>query len=134
MSSDYLQFYPLIQEFRPTIFTEEEFIRTLKNIEHNSEIWVAEYNNELIGTATVFYEQKFIYNLIKMSHIEDVCVKGAYRRRGIGKMLVDKLIEQSKSKGCYKVVLDCSEENSNFYMACNFEKRGVQMSYLIREV
>jgi glucosamine-phosphate N-acetyltransferase len=29
--------------------------------------------------------------------------------------------------GCYKVILDCSEHNVNFYTRCGFKQKEVQM-------
>jgi len=126
---DYNEFLPLINEFRSTMFTQEEFVEQLKNIEKNSEIYVAEFDNKLMGCATILYEKKFIYNMSTLAHIEDVCVKHEYKGRGIGKMLINKLIEQAKINKCYKIVLDCSEETSRFYSSCNFERKEIQMIY-----
>jgi hypothetical protein len=53
--SDYELFYPLINEFRETHFTKEEFEETLTQMKHYSDIWTVEYNSELIGTATIIY-------------------------------------------------------------------------------
>jgi glucosamine-phosphate N-acetyltransferase len=126
---DYNEFLPLINEFRTTMFRQEEFVEQLKHIEQNSEIYVAECDSKLIGCATILYEKKFIHNMATLAHIEDVCVKEEYKGRGIGKMLIHKLIEQAKINKCYKIVLDCSEETSRFYSSCNFEKKEIQMIY-----
>lgn len=128
--NDFVQFSPLINEFRYTVFNETDFKNTLSYISNYAEIWVAEYKDELIGTATVIFEKKFIYNLCTLAHIEDVCVKHHYRRMGVGKKLIQKLIERAKENKCYKITLDCSDENMNFYKACGFSKRGNQMSEL----
>lgn len=36
-------------------------------------------------------------------------------------------MDQAKEVGCYKVILDCSEDNVNFYQKCGFTKKEVQM-------
>jgi glucosamine-phosphate N-acetyltransferase len=77
------------------------------------------------------YETKFIFNISKVGHIEDICVKSQYRNKGFGKLMVKHLVDLAKNNTCYKVVLECSEENSHFYEKCNFEKRGLQMSQLL---
>jgi glucosamine-phosphate N-acetyltransferase len=127
---DFDQFLILIKQFRPTIFTKEQFIETLKYIINYSEIWVIEENNNLVATATIMYEHKFIHNLCVLAHIEDVCVKEDYRGKGYGKILIKKLQKEAKEKGCYKVTLVCSEENVKFYEKCDLEVRGSQMSQL----
>ena len=131
---DYSQYYSLINDFRKTKFTEQEFICTLKNIETNSEIWVIELNNELICTATIIYETKFIFNICKSAHIEDVCTKSLFRNKGVGKKLINFLIEHAKTQNCYKINLVCNKDTSYFYKSCNFEERGVHMSYLLMTV
>lgn len=130
LESDYDAFYELIQEFRPTQFDKESFCKVLKEVEKSSKIWVVENNNELIATATIIYEHKFIFNTCVYGHIEDVCVKASYRRQGIGKMLMEHLVKQASH--CYKVTLDCADANVAFYEACGFERRGNQMSTLIK--
>jgi glucosamine-phosphate N-acetyltransferase len=127
---DYENYIVMINEFRPTKFTREQFIETLKYMDSFSEIWVIEYENNIIATGTIIYEKKFIYNNGYLGHIEDICVKNNYRKNGIGKLLVEFLMNKSKEKDCYKVTLDCSEENSHFYIKCGLEKRGFQMCQL----
>lgn len=128
--TDFKEFLPLINEFRNTEFTEEEYVSTLKYITNYSEIWVAELDGKLIATGTLILEKKFIFNLCTLGHIEDVCVKKDYRRMGIGKQIINKLIERAKELKCYKITLDCSDENMAFYRACGFSKRGNQMAEL----
>ena len=77
------------------------------------------------------FEYKFIQDVCIYAHIEDVCVSKKHRRVGLGKQLVNHLLQQVKCKNCYKVTLDCSDENVPFYLACGLEKRGNQMSQLV---
>lgn len=87
-NSDYQKYLFLINQFRKTMFTFEEYKNILSKIENNSTIQIVEYNNELIGTAIIIYEYKFIRNIIKMTHIEDVCIDKEYRNKGICKLLI----------------------------------------------
>jgi glucosamine-phosphate N-acetyltransferase len=130
--SDYTSFLALIRDFRDTTFTENEFRDTLSTLQSTSDILVLELSGALIATGTVIYEQKFIFNLAKLAHIEDVCVKKEFRRMGYGKQMVDSLIANAKAKGCYKITLDCASSNVDFYTACGFEVRGHQMSQLLQ--
>jgi ribosomal protein S18 acetylase RimI-like enzyme len=59
--------------------------------------------------------------------IEDVAVNKDHRGKGIGKSLVEKLIEIGKQKKCDKIVLNTSEKNSKFYEKIGFEKNEIQM-------
>ena len=126
--NDYDFFLALINDFRETTFTKEEFIENLNTILQSSEIYVVECNNKLIATGTIIYETKFIFNICRLAHIEDVCVKKEYRGQGLGKYMLSKLVSIAKEKKCYKVTLDCADTNVTFYEKCNFEKRGNQMT------
>ena len=128
--NDYEKYIIMINEFRETTFTYEQFLETLDYISPFSEIWIIEYNNDIIATGTIIYEKKFIHNNSILCHIEDICVKTSYRKLGIGKLLIDNLMKNAKNKGCYKVTLVCNKENINFYTKCGLEEKGFQMSQL----
>lgn len=89
------------------------------------------YSQELkkvVGTASLILEQKFIRNLAKVGHIEDVVVDSTARGKGVGKRLIELLTQFAKSEGCYKVILDCHVENSGFYERCGYAQKGVYMA------
>jgi glucosamine-phosphate N-acetyltransferase len=125
---DYSQYFDLINIFRKTSFTNNDFINNLLKINNNSNIWVIELNNKLIATGTLLYEYKFIHNISKIAHIEDICVDNNYRGKNYGKILMKHLIDEAKKEKCYKVTLYCKEDLENFYKSCNMEKNGVQMA------
>ena len=126
--SDYEKYLNLINQFRSTIFTLEEYKNILSKIENNSTIWVIDYNNELIGTTTIIYEYKFIRNIVKLAHIEDVCVDEKYRNKGIGNLLINYVVNEALNENCYKIILDCDEKLENFYKKSGLEKHGIQMA------
>lgn len=41
--------------------------------------------------------------------------------------MIEALVALSRQYGCYKVILDCSEENASFYEKCGLSRNGVQM-------
>ena len=125
---DYDSFLILINDFRNTSFTKERFIEIFNNSSLHSDIYILEYNNTLIATATLLYETKFIFNTCIVGHIEDVCIKTEYRKHGLGKYIISKVVDIAKENKCYKVTLDCADDNVDFYIKCNFEKRGNQMT------
>lgn len=135
LPSDYKKFLKLIQDFRETDFTHEQFLYTLEVIKPNSCIWVLEDDNtkDLLATGTLITETKFIFNICTLAHIEDVCVKYAFRGNGYGKMIIQHLIDEAKKKKCYKIVLSCADYNKEFYIKCGFEERGLNMSKLLTE-
>ena len=79
--------------------------------------------NTIIGVASIH----IIYKLSRtLGLIEDVAVNKDHRGKGIGKSIVEKLIEIGKQKNCDKIVLNTSEKNSKFYEKIGFEKNEIQ--------
>ena len=92
-------------------------------------IKVVEENGKIIGSATLFIEQKFIHNGGKVGHIEDVVVSKEYEGRGIGIKLVTSLLEKARAMNCYKTILDCNDELIPFYERIGFKQEANQMRY-----
>jgi len=129
--NDYNNYLELIRDFRDTFFTEDDFKNVLEKIKDYSDIWVTEVDNKLICTAKIIYETKFIFNICKSAHIEDVCTKKEYRGMNYGKNMIEHLISEAKKNNCYKINLVCNKDTAYFYKRCGLEERGVHMSYLI---
>ncbi len=103
----------------------------MKKIKENNDykILVAEdiQSHEIIGSATLLIEQKFIHNGGKAGHIEDVVTRKGYEGKGIGKGIIQSLIDTAKKNGCYKITLDCDEKVVEFYEKAGFKKKGIMM-------
>jgi glucosamine-phosphate N-acetyltransferase len=130
---DYLQYCQLLKQLtniNPDKITKEIFSKKLAIIKSNPfhKIFVAKKENKIIGTITVLIEPKFIHDLSNVAHIEDVVVDSNIRNHGIGGILINKAIEMSKEHGCYKIILDCSENNVIFYEKFGFSRKELQMA------
>jgi glucosamine-phosphate N-acetyltransferase len=112
------------KEFSQKIFEE---IRKSSNIK----IFVAIKDTDIVGSITAILEQKFIHNGGKTCHIEDVVTRKGFENLGIGSVLVKKVLELARQEKCYKVILNCSEYNSNFYERLGFYKHDTGMRYNI---
>ena len=99
-------------------FTSENFSDS-KNI-----ILVAEIKGILVGVASLHIIQKLTR---KMGLIEDVAVDSKVRGNGIGKKLIENLMEYSVKAGCDKVSLSSSKENATFYEKIGFQVNELQM-------
>jgi len=88
--TDCQEYINLISKFRPIDIniTQEIFDKIYDKIFLNSIILVYLENNKIVGSITLIIEQKFIYNLGKIGHIEDVFVDNNYRNKGIGSDLI----------------------------------------------
>jgi glucosamine-phosphate N-acetyltransferase len=84
-------------------------------------------NHQVIGTATLLIEQKFIHNGGKAGHIEDVVTRKEYEGTGIAKEIMKELINIAKENGCYKIILDCDEKVMKFYEKIGFRKHSLMM-------
>ena len=121
--NDYEQYINIINEFRETFFTKENFINILNKINKSSDIWILEINNEIVSTVTILYEYKFIHNISKIGHIEDVCTLKKYRGSGLSTLLINHVINEAQREGCYKITLYCNEELEKFYIKNKLIKR-----------
>lgn len=124
---DYEKYLQLINEFRSTNYTKEQFIYFLEENNKNINIWIIELNNELIASGTILYETKLIHNISLYAHIEDIIVSSKYRKNGYGLILLNKLVDVCKKNNSYKILLDCQEELITFYEKTGFKKNGSQM-------
>ena len=132
-NSDYIEYKRLINIFRETTFTEEDFKETLKNINNNNSIiYIIELDGKFIGTGTILFEYKFIHNISKIGHIEDICIDISYRNKGLGKLLIDYLVNYAEENGCYKVTLYCEDKLEKFYGSSGLERKGIQMAKYIK--
>ena len=82
---------------------------------------VAVIEGKIVGSTTLLIETKFIHNGGKVGHIEDVVVNKDYQRKGIGEKIVMYLLRYAKDQGCYKTILDCTDEVKPFYEKLGFK-------------
>lgn len=90
-------------------------------------VLVAVLDKRVVGTGTLFIEYKFIRGLSLKGHIEDVVVVKDFQRHGLGKKIVQALVEASVERGCYKTALCTEESNTAFYEKCGFTEKEKEM-------
>lgn len=83
---------------------------------------------QVVSAGTLLIESKFIHQAGLAGHIEDVVVDSTVRGKGLGKLIIHKLVELAEASGCYKVILDCAKSNVGFYEKCGFSEKEVQMA------
>jgi ribosomal protein S18 acetylase RimI-like enzyme len=106
-------------------------VRQWWNILDNEQIhyFVAEQGGRIVGVASLVIINKLIRGGNRVGLIEDVAVSKFAGSRGIGRALIEKLKNKSVEKGCYKTILNCSEDNIGFYEKCGFYQKEVQMRW-----
>lgn len=94
-------------ELKQTLFGEDKFV----------EILIAEYDKKIVGQALFF--KNFSTFLGKPGiYLEDLYVKPEMRGKGIGKVLLDKIISIAKERNYGRIewsVLDWNEPAIDFY-------------------
>jgi glucosamine-phosphate N-acetyltransferase len=86
-------------------------------------------DGQIIGSTTLLIEHKFIHDGGRVGHIEDVATNRKYEGKGVGSALVRRAVDFAKEKNCYKVILDCSENNVQFYKRMGFKAHNLSMRY-----
>jgi glucosamine-phosphate N-acetyltransferase len=81
----------------------------------------------VIGTATVLLEPKMIHGGCVVAHIEDVAVRKGSEGKGVGSALMKQAVAYAKKRRCYRIILDCSEQNVGFYKKFGFKSHGIEM-------
>ena len=97
--------------------------------QRNHLIFVAIDDKKIVGSTTLFIEQKFIHDGGLVGHIEDVVVRKAYEGQGIGMKLVSSLLDVAKQRKCYKTILNCEDSLKPFYEKIGFKKATNEMRY-----
>lgn len=133
--SDYDNGYlDVMIEFSKTKFdiTREQFNDYLNQYKNTVKIIVvlSKNDNKVIGAGSIFKLDKLHYNPV--GQIEDVVIDEKWRKYGLGKKLIEELVEIGLNEfKCYKVILNCLDHNIGFYNKCNFNNTGNQMRYNI---
>ena len=99
------------------------FLTTLDSLRQTSNIEAkkAELDGKIIGATTLLIEQKFIHDGGLVGHIEDVVVDKNYQGQRIGEKIMKYLLEIAKNQGCYKTILDCTDDVKQFYEKLGFK-------------
>jgi glucosamine-phosphate N-acetyltransferase len=97
-------------------------------------IYVVLDNDKMVAAASLIFESKQYHinndSGIEMlaAYIQDVIVDKDYRGRGIGKQLIEHLVQVCRdSQHVYKIMLTCSQENVKFYEKCGFGEHEISM-------
>jgi glucosamine-phosphate N-acetyltransferase len=94
---------------------------------------VAVSDGEIVGTARLFFEQKFSHGLGVVAHVEDVAVHPKHQGNGVGRALVTHLLSVARVQPrCYKAVLSAAAKNIPFYKKFGFYEHEMEMRLDLR--
>ena len=106
-------------------------VKIFEKIDSNPDyiIAVAELDGKIVGSTTLLIEQKFIHDGGKVGHIEDVAVNENFQGQSIGKKIMKHLLEIAKDRGCYKTILDCTDDVKPFYEKLGFKQTANELRF-----
>ncbi|XP_076047569.1 glucosamine 6-phosphate N-acetyltransferase [Oratosquilla oratoria] len=95
---------------------EKRFEIMRQNKDHYYVTVIEDLNTgEIVASATLAVEFKFIRNCTKRARLEDVVVSPDYRGKQLGKLIVTTITLLARLIGCYKIGLDCKDAMKGFY-------------------
>lgn len=92
---------------------EEEFDLT----EKNRTLFLVYDQNKPIGTARINFLQEY-------AKLERICILKEYRKKNIGKFLINELIKYCQQNNYYNIHLGSQVQAIGFYEKCGFVKYG----------
>lgn len=94
--------------------------------------WLAVDKNRIIGTSGMSFVEKPPYYSCpsgKIGLLSSMYVIKEYRRKGIGKFLLDKIVNEAKDFGCASVQITASDMGVLLYTDYGFKKNANFMYY-----
>jgi GNAT superfamily N-acetyltransferase len=90
-------------------------------------LYIALMDKEIIGTFALIIMDNLGHRGAPSGIIEDVVVHPEWRRKGVGKRMMQFAMEQCKERDCYKMTLSSNikrEDAHRFYESLGFKKHG----------
>ena len=136
---DYKKYKELISSDTLSESYFNEFVENVLN-KNKHIIIVAETisgNNDnttiMIGTGTIFIEEKLTYGGCRMGHIEDIFVHKNHRGNGYGIKIIEELLSIADKNECYRIDLACNDSNVKFYEKLKFSKNTINSMSIFLE-
>lgn len=132
--SSLLEFHPLCEEHLGAIMAIE--------VEAYPEPWTLRmFQDEIRMARSYFYvgflgEELAVYGgfwlVVDEAHITSVAVKDIYRGRGLGRKLMDHLLDEAEVAGAVRATLEVRVSNQvarNLYVSLGFRPVGIRKGY-----
>lgn len=120
---DFENIKEILQSDFDEFWTEGILKSELEN--ENSKYIVAKENNEIVGFAGIIITPIDV-------EITNIVTRKNKRKKGIGKSLLEKIIEMAKQTEHETISLEVNEKNSiaiHLYERCGFDKIGIRKKY-----
>ena len=123
--SGILELYKQINNSNASSFTINDAEKIWENIEkYNIKYFCAKDNGKIVGSCYICIIPNLTSNGKSIGFIENVITDENYRKKGIGKKLMEMAVEYAKENNCYKVTLQSGikrPEAHKFYEKIGFD-------------
>ena len=113
-------------------YLQDYYIRHLNDNTFVS--WLAIDEGKIVGTSGMSFVEKPPYYSCpsgKIGLISSIYVMKEYRRKGIAKFLLDKVVNEAKNYGCATVQITASDMGVLLYSDYGFKKNNNFMYYIL---
>jgi GNAT superfamily N-acetyltransferase len=102
----------------------------------NYALYVVVVDEKIIGTFALLIMDNLAHKGTPSGIVEDVVVSSQWRGQGVGKQMMQFVMEQCKQAGCYKLMLSSNlkrEAAHKFYESLGFQRHGYSFQVLLDE-
>ena len=114
VENDFPAIVEMFREFAHFEHLDERLTNTVERMKAETEYFncfvAVKDDNEILGYATYFFS--YFTWTGKSLYMDDLYVRESYRGVGIGKLLINKVIEFAKTSGCHKLRWQVSDWNA----------------------
>lgn len=86
--------------------------------------------SQIVASAALVVEQKFIHNCAVRGRLEDVVVSDDYRGKQLGKLIITVVTLLARHLNCYKITLDCKDTMIPFYSRLGYKLEPGSSNYM----
>ena len=111
--------------------TDEKLTRIIKLYiaSENSAVFTEKVNDRYVGVALCCLRNDYVEGCetSPVGYLEGICVREAFRNRGIAKKLLSECEQWAKGKGCKEFASDCALTNTsslNFHLSVGFQEQN----------
>lgn len=130
---DFHDIIKLLRQLWPSLTLDEEAIKVvyMRSLDSDSDVLLsAEHNNEVVGFGAMVIKNSF-WQSATVGYISTLVVEEELRNQGIGRTLLNEIMDLAKLRGCKKVELDSGfhrEQAHAMYEHYGFKKRAYVFS------
>jgi ribosomal protein S18 acetylase RimI-like enzyme len=116
-----------------TPLSEQEQFRLIDGLDNHPKSFVllAETNGRFVGLLTAF-ENFSTFSACPMINIHDIVVLKECRGQGIGRQLMNAVVDEARKRNCKRITLEVRKDNTkaqNLYQSLGFEATEPEMFY-----